>query len=198
MSSSKSKPPKDKKTTKKTPLFVASKQDKKSEVQISDKSKVQPDYTKVKDAIAKVLNWLKEQKMPLTPWHESEFVRQTDMMAYANDPIIVYIVSTLEKSMEENKAEECFMSVETFVRPENSFLHSENPCPPAFMQRDSLFVDGVTANLQEHVKDPNFWWQPVVNVDAYAVAQAIQRLKERCELGMGVNFGGISNTKKSA
>lgn len=90
------------------------------------------------------------------------------------------------------------MSVDTFVRPENSFLHSQSPCPPAFMQRDALFIDKLTANLDEHIKDPNFWWQPITNVEAYAVAQAIARLVDRCALGMGVNFGGITNNKKVA
>lgn len=97
MSSSKSKPPKTK-VKKMKSTFLASKEDKtvESPLSISKDSKVQPDYTKVKLAIIKVLDWLKEQKMPITPWHVSEFTRQTDMMAEANDPIVVYIVNFRE------------------------------------------------------------------------------------------------------
>lgn len=199
MSSSTSKPKKRSSKKVKPTLAVVSKQDKQIEnpqFAISENSKVKPDYTKVREAIKKVLDWIQEQKMPITPWHIAEFTRVTDAMADANDPIVVYIVSQMEASVAANKAEEAFFAVDTFVRPEKSFLHSENPCPPAFMQRDVLFIDKVTANLDEHKKDPNFWWQPVTNVDAYAVAQAIQRLSDRCQLGMGVDFGGITNNKK--
>lgn len=196
MSSSTSKPNKNQRKSKPT-LAVISKKDKQSEsnqgIMISPNSKKQPDYSKVKTAIAAVLQWVQDQKMPITPWHIKEFTRVTDAMAAANDPIVVYIVSQLEKSKEENKAEEAYMSIDVFVRPENSFLHKDSPCPSAFMQRNALFIDKINANIDEHKNDPNFWWQPVTNVMAYSVAQAISKLGEACTLGLGVDFGGLTN-----
>lgn len=191
--------------TKKPSMQVVSKQDRLVEsevnglpkIEISKDSKVKPDYSKVIGAVSDIINWAKEQKMPVTEWQEKEFKRTLEGMAAANDPLCVYIVSQLEAGVQANKAEEVYISIDTFVRPQNSFLHSESPAPKAFMQRNVLFIDKINANLEEHTKDPNFWWQPVTNPSAYAVVEAVTKLDHACRLGTGVDFGGITNNVKA-
>lgn len=164
------------------------------EVSIAAKSGVKPDYTKVVPAFQKILDALKEHTVKPTPWHETESIRVMTNLAQAGAPIAVVIISTFEKTIFEGKDLSAgYEMLDTFVRPQGSFLHSESPCPSSFMQRSNLLIDKVNANLEEHVTDPNFWWQPITNPVVYNLVAAVNALKEKCAQGEGVDFLAIKN-----
>lgn len=84
-------------------------------------------------------------------------------------------------------------TISAYVRPEGSFLATDNPCPKAFMQKDSLFIDGINVDVAGMKGNPEFWWQPVVNPHAYQLAQAVASYRDAANKGHGVNFIGITN-----
>lgn len=179
-------------TVKPAKVFVANGSDKHA-IQLSSNSSVQPDFSLVIPAIDKVLGWLRINKMGVTPWHEAEMHLALNSMIHVQDPRCTIIIAEFEKSMAAEKPEQAFMLLDVFVRPQASLLHSATPAPRAFMQRGVLFVDKVSANLEQHITDPNFWWQPITDPLAYELSAILQRLKDRCDIGQGFDFLGIKN-----
>lgn len=162
-------------------------------VGISANSKKQPDYAKVIPAFTSIITTLETHSVKPTPWHIEEASRVIKNLVELKDPLVVVIISSFEKVITAGDLGQAYGMLDTFVRPQTSLLHSNSPCPPIFMQRNNLLVDGVNANLAEHTADPNFWWQPVTNPVAYAFANAINDLKASCSIGHGVDFCNIKN-----
>lgn len=162
-------------------------------VEIASKSKVKPDFTKALPAFAEILRVISTHSKAPTPWHISESTRVITNLTNAEDPLVIVIISSFEKVIIAKDLDQAYEMLDTFVRPETSLLHKDTPCPPVFMQRNNLLVDGINANLADHVTDPNFWWQPVTNPVAYAFANAINDLRSSCSLGHGVDFCNIKN-----
>lgn len=163
-------------------------------ISIAKNSNVQPDFSQVAPALKKILTALSESPYKPTMWHWQEATRVLTNLAEQKAPLAIVIISTFEKTIfQEGKLKEGYEMLDTFVRPEHSFLHSESPCPPAFMQGRNLLIDKVNANLDDHVTDPNFWWQPITNPVAYNLVESIKALQEKCLLGQGVDFFNIKN-----
>lgn len=163
------------------------------EIQIAGNSKKQPDFSLVIPAFENVLTALSTYSSPPSPWELAESRRVITQLSHAEDNLAIVIISSFEKEINKGNLSDASEMLTTFVRPERSFLNSESPCPKAFMQRDNLLIDGVNANLDEHTKDPNFWWQPVTNPIAYELVSTVEILRTHCSSGHGVDFCSIKN-----
>lgn len=79
------------------------------------------------------------------------------------------------------------------IRPANSFLHSQSPCPDAFMQNGFMYVDKINCDLEALKKNPDFWWQPIRNIAATELAHSLARFKHNAQTGHAINFCHIIN-----
>lgn len=89
------------------------------------------------------------------------------------------------------EAQKTLKSLLDFIRPKNSIMHIDVPCPPCFMQKSNLYIDGINADLAKLTQDPEFWWQPVTNASAAELGQAVKLFREQTEKGTGVDFCNI-------
>lgn len=147
------------------------------------------DYIDARRIITDVMD-----KHSCTPWQLSEMNR----FMLKDSPVLIALAALLEESDKYGNEipdgkQSVSQIIEYFVRPENSFLNINSPCPPAFMQGSVMHIDGITMDLKQYAKDPDFWWQPITNPHARQLSEAVRMFKESCREGKGVDFMAIKN-----
>lgn len=81
----------------------------------------------------------------------------------------------------------------TIMRPKGSILTRDKAFPSAFMQHNSLFIDGVNIDISKFAEHPFMWWQPVTNPAALELARTFEFFKTQCVVGNAVDFMGLTN-----
>lgn len=147
------------------------------------------DYVDARRIITDVMD-----KHACTPWQISEMNR----FLLKDSPVLIALAALLEESDKYGETipdgkQSVKQIIEYFVRPENSFLHINSPCPPAFMQGTVMHIDGISMDLKQYAKDPDFWWQPITNPHARQLSEAIRIYKNACQEGRGADFMAIKN-----
>lgn len=122
----------------------------------------------------------------LDKWHQDGILTFLDR----KDHFSFLIASHFELAETQAEVDEL---VHHLIRPVNSFLHIQSPCPDAFMQNDYLFVDKINCDLVKLKENPDFWWQPIRNVPSTELAFALQKFKHHAATGHAVNFCHIEN-----
>jgi hypothetical protein len=150
----------------------------------------------VEDAKAQILAIA--HNLTSNPFHIIELTRYL-----ANPRVnVVYMAQMLtdaeaviedEKSSVDQKkfADETLQSLIAFIRPENSILHSVRPCPHIFLQKGTLYIDGVNVSIAKSAEDPDFWWQPVTNPFDSALGEQIKAYRDAVSKQLTSGFMNI-------
>lgn len=122
----------------------------------------------------------------LSGWYKEQILSFFDR----KDQFSFLLATTFELAETQEEVNEI---VENLCRPEKSFLNVQSPCPQHFMQHDQLYVHGINCDVKALANNPDFWWQPVTNLAAIELAQAVKRFGTMVEIGSGVHFCNFTN-----
>lgn len=119
-------------------------------------------------------------------WFKTEIQRIIDGGHIAIMNMLVDELSTIQLNEEltlNQKIHKTTLSLDVIIRPRNSMLHKDTPCPASFMQRDNLYIDGINCNVKALGADELLWWTPVTDIPSIEFANAVNRYKASLAIG---------------